>query len=75
LRPIIERDYRLAERFDVEDRSGAARPVFDQQDAFFLPVTGFERFTRPGPTIDIYERQDDQTPRDQAPTGRGAAAR
>jgi 4-amino-4-deoxy-L-arabinose transferase-like glycosyltransferase len=31
-------------------------PVFDQQDAFFVPVVGFERFVRPGPAIEVFER-------------------
>jgi 4-amino-4-deoxy-L-arabinose transferase-like glycosyltransferase len=31
-------------------------PVFDQQDAFFVPVVGFERYVRPGPAIEIFER-------------------
>ena len=31
-------------------------PIFDQQDAFFVPVVGFERYLRPGPAIEIFER-------------------
>ncbi len=48
--------YRLIQRIDVENRSSDAVPVFDQQDAFFAPVAGFDRFVRPGPAIEIYER-------------------
>jgi hypothetical protein len=49
--------YRLVHRIDVENRSSAASPVFDQQDAFFAPLTGFDRFVRPGPAIEIYEKR------------------
>jgi hypothetical protein len=35
-------------------------PVFDQQDAFFVPLSGFDRFIRPGPAIEVYERVDDR---------------
>jgi hypothetical protein len=35
-------------------------PIFDQQDAFFVPVSGFERFLRPGPEIEIFVRSDDR---------------
>jgi hypothetical protein len=54
-------EYRLVGQVEVEDRnsrtmSPAPAPVFDQQDAFFAPLSGFDRFTRPGPAIEIYER-------------------
>jgi hypothetical protein len=58
LGPVLARRYRLAQRFDVENRTSAAEAVFDQQDAFFVPLSGLERFTRPGPTIEIYQLQD-----------------
>ena len=32
-----------------------ARGVYDQQDAFFLPFSGFGEVERPGPTITIYQ--------------------
>jgi hypothetical protein len=31
--------------------------VYDQQDAFFLPFSGFAEVERPGPTITIYRRR------------------
>jgi hypothetical protein len=52
---VIASDYRLVQTIDVENPASAARPVFDQLDAFFVPLTGFDRFTRPGPSIEIYE--------------------
>ena len=32
--------------------------VYDQQDAFFLPFSGFAEVERPGPTITIYRRRE-----------------
>jgi hypothetical protein len=32
--------------------------AYDQQDAFFLPLTGFRTVLRPGPTITVYLRRD-----------------
>jgi hypothetical protein len=34
--------------------------IYDPQDAFFLPVTGFSGVLRPGPTILIYRRRENQ---------------
>jgi hypothetical protein len=31
--------------------------VYDQQDAFYLPIDGFARIARPGPNIRFYERR------------------
>ncbi|HEV3058124.1 MAG TPA: phospholipid carrier-dependent glycosyltransferase [Vicinamibacterales bacterium] len=59
LRASLALRYRLLRRIEVEDPTRAVTPVFDQQDAFFVPLTGFERFIRPGPAIEIFERVDD----------------
>jgi hypothetical protein len=32
--------------------------MYDQQDAFFVPFSGFEEVERPGPTIEIYRRRE-----------------
>ena len=32
--------------------------VYDLQDAFFMPVSGFDELRRPGPTVQIYRRRD-----------------
>ena len=51
-----------AERYEMMHRVRATRPnvpdtgVYDPDDAFFLPVTGFDAILRPGPTIVIYRR-------------------
>jgi hypothetical protein len=37
-------------------RPGSA--VYDLQDAFFMPVSGFSTVRRPGPTIRIYRHRD-----------------
>ena len=36
----------------------AGLAVYDPQDAFFLPVSGFNTVERPGPTVSIYRRRD-----------------
>jgi hypothetical protein len=59
LRASLARRYRLLRRIEVEDPARDVTPVFDQQDAFFVPLTGFARFIRPGPAIEIFERVDD----------------
>jgi 4-amino-4-deoxy-L-arabinose transferase-like glycosyltransferase len=38
-------------------RGAAARAVYDLQDAFFMPVSGFQTVNRPGPTIRIYRKR------------------
>lgn len=37
---------------------GPVAGVFDQQDALYLPAAGFTGFTRMGPTLHLYRRQD-----------------
>ena len=39
---------------------GAGTSVYDRQDAFFMPITGFASIERPGPTIRVYRRRDAQ---------------
>ena len=46
--------YRLVQTFRASD---PGRPqVYDQQDAFFVPLSGFEGVGRPGPSFRIYRR-------------------
>lgn len=57
VRTLAARDYVLVK----EVRGAKARPrsaMYDQQDAFFMPVSGFSTLERPGPTIRIYLRRD-----------------
>ena len=39
-----------------------ARPVYDPHDAFFVPVSGFEGVSTPGPRITIYDLRPRATP-------------
>ncbi len=45
-------------RHAVEAIGLRAAHVYDQQDAWFLPLDGFGGLGRPGPNITIYERRD-----------------
>jgi 4-amino-4-deoxy-L-arabinose transferase-like glycosyltransferase len=54
---LARNGYHLIQRVEVENHASRVVPVFDQQDAFFVPLAGFDRFVRPGPTIEIYERR------------------
>ena len=51
-----------SERYEISHRVRATRPdvadagVYDFDDAFFLPLSGFGAILRPGPTIVIYHR-------------------
>jgi len=52
-----------AERYDLVQtiaatKGRARRAVYDLQDAFFMPVSGFSTVIRPGPTVLIYRRRD-----------------
>jgi 4-amino-4-deoxy-L-arabinose transferase-like glycosyltransferase len=40
----------------------ARSAVYDRQDAFFMPISGFGFIERPGPTIRIYRRRDGSSP-------------
>jgi 4-amino-4-deoxy-L-arabinose transferase-like glycosyltransferase len=56
VRPILAERYRLLGRFEAEFLSDPTVGIYDQQDAFFLPVARFDRVRRPGPTLEIFER-------------------
>ena len=52
----------VADRYDlVYTVKGTTRlpagGMYDQQDAFFVPFSGFDEVERPGPTIEIYRRR------------------
>jgi hypothetical protein len=49
--------YDLRRAFHVVDMQ--APHVYDQQDAFFLPLAGLSGIGRPGPNIYIYQRRDE----------------
>jgi hypothetical protein len=57
LRQLANERYDLV--FTVKGTSGAAgSAVYDLQDAFFMPLSGFHTVERPGPTILIYRRRE-----------------
>jgi Dolichyl-phosphate-mannose-protein mannosyltransferase len=49
--------YRPVYTVDTYDQS-ATGVVYDWQDEFYLPLTGFGAITRPGPALTIYARPD-----------------
>ena len=55
LPPLLDRWYRPVQSFTTEDASVEVEPIFGQQDAFFVPLAGLERYQRPGPDLHIFE--------------------
>lgn len=56
LHELAAQQYNLAHTVHARNsRRGGA--VYDLQDAFFLPMSGFKTVERPGPTIRIYRRR------------------
>lgn len=55
LRMLASTRYELA--YEARASHGpAGTPVYDLQDAWFLPISGFKTVDRPGPTIFVYRR-------------------
>lgn len=54
---LAQKDYALAHTLQAT-RSGAQSAVYDQHDAFFMPMSAFWTVERPGPNIRIYRRKD-----------------
>jgi 4-amino-4-deoxy-L-arabinose transferase-like glycosyltransferase len=54
-RLIKSADYARVRSFDAIDPAASGH-VFDQHDAFFLPMAGFDGINRPGPNFDVYRR-------------------
>ena len=55
LRGLAQRKYALVQVFPAMKRRSRFA-VYDRQDAFFLPISGFGGVERPGPTVLIYRR-------------------
>ena len=54
LEQVVRQHYRMTARIDShDDRAGR---VYDQQDAFFLPLSGLAGVSRVGPNIEVYRR-------------------
>jgi hypothetical protein len=49
--------YTRAEHFAAYDADASDRLIYDWQDEFYLPLSGFDAVTRPGPTLDVYIRR------------------
>lgn len=56
LEQLLKERYTLAREFPTASRAGITR-VYDQQDAFYLPIEGLEGLTRPGPAFELYSRR------------------
>lgn len=56
LQALVDRDYALVQEVRGT-RAGGGSAVYDLQDAFFLPFSGFDTVERPGPTVRIYRRR------------------
>lgn len=44
--------------FFVAARANDPSLVYDRDDAFYIPLSGFGAVTRPGPNVEIYSRSD-----------------
>jgi hypothetical protein len=55
LQGVLDADYTLAFAAHVVTPDPAN--VYDFQDEFFLPLTGFKNIERPGPNLDVYLRK------------------
>lgn len=54
LAALVARDYQLVQSWPAADD----RPrLYDPQDAFFLPLAGFDGIERPGPSFELYARK------------------
>ena len=51
---LVTEHYSLVETFPVSENMTGV--VYDQQDAFYLPLTGLHRITRPGPAFELYKK-------------------
>jgi len=56
LRRLASEQYDLAQAIPAT-KGASHSAVYDLQDAFFMPVSGFSTVIRPGPTILIYKRR------------------
>jgi hypothetical protein len=57
VRQVVARQYTLAKTFTALDASHPGL-VYDRDDAFFVPLAGFDGVSRPGPSLTIHVRRD-----------------
>jgi len=55
---LAKTSYHLVLTVPATNRRAVATAVYDIQDAFFMPVSGFDTVRRPGPTVRVYRRRD-----------------
>ena len=53
---LIHERYTLVRRFPT--RNDGVDSIYDQQDAFYLPIGTLDGISRPGPAFELYRRQD-----------------
>ena len=56
--PWVKREYDLQFAQQVVSEDDGAN-IYDRQDEFFVPLSGFHDIERPGPNLHIYVRRDD----------------
>lgn len=56
LRTWLDRGYGLHASIEGVDMA-AARPAYDEEDALYLPLSGFGAVSRPGPNLHVYVRR------------------
>ncbi len=56
LEATLRERYALTRRFETGAGDGSGR-LYDQLDAFYLPLTGLRGMTRPGPAFELYRRK------------------
>jgi hypothetical protein len=59
VRQLANRNYELVHTVRATG-SRARAAVYDQHDAFFMPMSAFSTIVRPGPTIRIYRRKTEE---------------
>jgi hypothetical protein len=54
---VLRDDYDLVKTFNCLEPGSKPDPIFEPQDAFFLPVARLHGIARPGPEIYVYRRK------------------
>lgn len=57
LERVLRDRYRLLTAFPTDATAGNVDRLYDQQDAFYLPLAGFSGLRRPGPAFELYQRR------------------
>ena len=58
---LVRNSYDLVRVFSPGE--GTSRAIYDQQDAFFVPLAGLEGTTSPGPRVEVYRARPSSTAR------------